>query len=204
MAHPQSGWPGRVRGDAGSIQSVRASPKRARHLRLPTVAECREIMEEIRGRVLARLAIRRLRPVQSAAAQRVRLPDGAAARVPAQRDHSPDPAAQTGRPYSPVGRFDPPGTRTPARQSGRGTMVRFPGGLVEIGTDDRSAAYDNERPRHRVKLAPFWIDRYPVTNRSSPTSSPPAATPPGSTGPTRGWEWVTESGAQAPMYWSWS
>ena len=45
-------------------------------------------------------------------------------------------------------------------------MVRFPGGAVEIGTDDRSAAYDNERPRARGRAcAPFWIDAHPVTNR---------------------------------------
>ena len=31
-------------------------------------------------------------------------------------------------------------------------MVRFPGGSVPIGTDDRRAAYDNERPRHLVEL----------------------------------------------------
>jgi len=45
-----------------------------------------------------------------------------------------------------------------------GAMVRFPGGEVEIGTDDRSAAYDNERPRHRLDIAPFDIDVAPVTN----------------------------------------
>ena len=43
-------------------------------------------------------------------------------------------------------------------------MVRFPGGTVRIGTDDRSAAYDNERLRHKVRIAPFDIDETPVTN----------------------------------------
>jgi gamma-glutamyl hercynylcysteine S-oxide synthase len=42
--------------------------------------------------------------------------------------------------------------------------VRFPGGRVEIGTDDRTAAYDNERPRHSVELRPFRIGAAPVTN----------------------------------------
>ena len=45
-----------------------------------------------------------------------------------------------------------------------GSMVRFPGGEVAIGTDDRSAAYDNERPLHARILPPFWIDATPVTN----------------------------------------
>ncbi len=43
-------------------------------------------------------------------------------------------------------------------------MVHFPGGNVFIGTDDRSRAYDNERPRTRLRVAPFWIDRHPVDN----------------------------------------
>src|SRR3954469_22978102 len=43
-------------------------------------------------------------------------------------------------------------------------MVGFAGGQVTIGTDDRSSAYDNERPRYEVELRPFLIDRDPVTN----------------------------------------
>jgi gamma-glutamyl hercynylcysteine S-oxide synthase len=43
-------------------------------------------------------------------------------------------------------------------------MVRFPGGRVEIGTNDRSAAYDNERPAHAVELAPFRIGACAVSN----------------------------------------
>ena len=43
-------------------------------------------------------------------------------------------------------------------------MVRFPGGNVFIGTDDRSRAYDNERPRTRLRVEPFRIDRHPVDN----------------------------------------
>jgi len=34
-----------------------------------------------------------------------------------------------------------------------------------LGTDDRSAAYDNERPAHRVHVDGFAIDKYPVTVR---------------------------------------
>lgn len=43
-------------------------------------------------------------------------------------------------------------------------MVHFPGGDVSIGTDDRSQAYDNERPRTRLRVEPFRIDRHPVDN----------------------------------------
>jgi iron(II)-dependent oxidoreductase len=34
-----------------------------------------------------------------------------------------------------------------------------------MGTDDRSSAYDNERPSHTVELPSFAIDRFPVTAR---------------------------------------
>ena len=50
------------------------------------------------------------------------------------------------------------------RPSARGRWCSSPAAGCEIGTDDRSAAYDNERPRHAYRLAPFWIDVAPVTN----------------------------------------
>lgn len=82
------------------------------------------------------------------------------------------------------------------------SMVRFPGGVVPIGTDDRSAAYDNERPVHTREVAPFRIDRTPVTNgaflefmndrgyRNSRHWSP------------EGWEWITQHGIDSPKHWS--
>ncbi len=45
-------------------------------------------------------------------------------------------------------------------------MVFFSGGNVLVGTDDRSRAYDNERPSGVLQVDPFWIDRDPVTNGS--------------------------------------
>ncbi len=61
-------------------------------------------------------------------------------------------------------------------------MVRVDGGAHEIGADDAGFAYDNERPRHMVELAPFEIDRAPVTNAAYA-------------------EFVAETGAEPPMYW---
>jgi len=61
-------------------------------------------------------------------------------------------------------------------------MVRVEGGPHEIGAPDVGFAYDNERPRHRVELAPFWIDRTPVTNADYMT-------------------YLEETGAEPPMYW---
>jgi iron(II)-dependent oxidoreductase len=61
-------------------------------------------------------------------------------------------------------------------------MVRVEGGTHEIGAPDRSFAYDNERPRHRVELESFWLDRTPVTNGDYQ-------------------RFMEETGAEPPMYW---
>ena len=81
-------------------------------------------------------------------------------------------------------------------------MVSFPGGRVLIGTDDRSAAYDNERPAHEVEIAPFRIDASPVTNTAYL-----AFIDDGGYADHRLWDdegraWLVETGADAPAYWS--
>jgi iron(II)-dependent oxidoreductase len=43
-------------------------------------------------------------------------------------------------------------------------FVPVPGGEMEIGAGADGFAYDNERPRHRVEVAPFRIARTPLTN----------------------------------------
>ena len=40
-------------------------------------------------------------------------------------------------------------------------MVWVPGGTFRIGSDKH---YPEERPRHRVTVDGFWMDRYPVSN----------------------------------------
>jgi sulfatase modifying factor 1 len=40
-------------------------------------------------------------------------------------------------------------------------MVWIPGGTFRMGSDKH---YPEERPRHRVTVDGFWMDRYPVTN----------------------------------------
>jgi formylglycine-generating enzyme len=41
-------------------------------------------------------------------------------------------------------------------------MMPIPGGTFQMGSDHH---YPEEAPAHRVTVAPFWIDRTPVTNR---------------------------------------
>lgn len=105
-----------------------------------------------------------------------------------------------GCPYPAMARAEAPPASPDAPPPG--SMVRFPGGEVTIGTDDRSAAYDNERPRHTVRLAPFEIGAHPVTNgeylrfvEEGGYDDPSAWSP-------EGWAWRQEAGLEAPLYWS--
>src|SRR5918994_1349068 len=112
-------------------------------LPLPGLDECRRIMDEIRGRVLDRIAAIGLDDANPL------LRDGYVYRMVLQHEYQHNETIlqtlqlKLGAPYSPAARVDLPSA--PARTS-PDDMVLFPGGSVEIGTDDRSEAYDNERP----------------------------------------------------------
>jgi iron(II)-dependent oxidoreductase len=80
-------------------------------------------------------------------------------------------------------------------------MARFPGGEVTIGTDDTSAAYDNERPTHTVDLQPFEIDRSPVTNGDYMTFMAAGGYDDSRLWSEPGLEWLRSSGARAPHHW---
>ena len=81
-------------------------------------------------------------------------------------------------------------------------MVRFPGGAVEVGTDDRSSAYDNERNRHAVTLPPFRIDRVPVTNAMYRDFVEDGGYRRPELWSEAGWAWLEESKVEAPKFWS--
>jgi iron(II)-dependent oxidoreductase len=80
-------------------------------------------------------------------------------------------------------------------------MVRFPGGTVEIGTDDRTAAYDNERPRHAVELAPFRIGAWAVTNGEYARFVEDGGYQARSLWSEAGWKHREEAGLVAPQFW---
>jgi iron(II)-dependent oxidoreductase len=80
-------------------------------------------------------------------------------------------------------------------------MVHFPGGTVEIGTDDRTAAYDNERPRHAVELAPFRIGAAPVTNFEYAQFIHDGGYDNRALWSEAGWKHKEEAGLVAPQFW---
>ncbi len=76
-------------------------------------------------------------------------------------------------------RFEYPPVREMPRVPG---TIGVAGGEHAIGAPATGFAYDNERSRHTVELAPFEIDRTPVTNGAYA-------------------EFMEEVGAEPPMYW---
>ena len=64
-------------------------------------------------------------------------------------------------PLSPAYQASAPSSRP---DPGPQRFHRFAGGLVDIGADQGGFAFDNERPRHRVYVAPFRLSDRLVTN----------------------------------------
>ncbi len=173
-------------------------PRRERGaLALPGRRETLATLADVRRRVAARLSAG---GIESNELTR----DGYVWRMVAQHEEQhQETILQTaqlkrGKPYAPALRAEPAPV---SRRISPGAMVRFPGGEITLGTDDRTAAYDNERPRHPLTLAPFRIDAAPVSNGDYL-----AFIADGGYADARGWSeggrrWLGESGAVAPLYW---
>ncbi len=169
-------------------------------LPLPTLADCRDYLERVRGAVLAGLDGH----LSNGASPLTR--DGFVFRMVLQHEYQHNETIlqtlqlKRGTPYRAPRAAEPPQPDGGAPEPG--SMVRFPGGRVEIGTDDRSAAYDNERPRHPVELAPFWIDVHPVTNGEYRSFLEDGGYEAQSLWSQKGWAWKQEAELTAPRYWA--
>ncbi len=95
-----------------------------------------------------------------------------------------------------VGLPDPP---NPARL---GQQVVVPGGTVVLGADLDPWAYDNERPAHRVEVAPFRLDVTPVTNGAYEAFIDDGGYADDRWWSPAGWAWRLEAGLEAPQYWA--
>ena len=175
-------------------------PRRVRGtLALPGLTEARETMDEIRARALARLETADFRTGPRL------LVDGYVYRMVLQHEYQHDETIlqtlqlKRGTPYQPPERRPIP---APTHRPRPGEMVFFPGGLVSLGTDDRLAAYDNERPRHQVSLAPFWIDVTPVTNGQFLDFVEAGGYQRRELWGAEGWRWLEEADVVAPKHWA--
>ncbi len=80
-------------------------------------------------------------------------------------------------------------------------MAHFPGGDVFVGTDDRSQAYDNERPRTRLRVEPFRIDRQPVDNAAFMSFIAAGGYRSDAHWSGAGLAWRAAERAEAPLFW---
>jgi gamma-glutamyl hercynylcysteine S-oxide synthase len=73
---------------------------------------------------------------------------------------------------------------------------------TEIGAADAEFAYDNERPRHRVELDGFAIDRTPVTNADYAAFVADDGYARREHWTEAGWAWRQAEDARRPLYWT--
>jgi len=176
------------------------NPRRVRgSLDLPSLAECREMMAEIRQRVLRRMSNVRFD------SDNPLLHDGYVYSMVLQHEYQHNETIlqtlqlKQGEPYRAPRAYE---ITAPRSRSTSGPMVRFPGGRVCIGTTDRTAAYDNERPMHAVDMAPFSIDVFPVTNGDYLEFMRDGGYTRRDLWSEAGWEWLLSANIDSPKYWT--
>jgi iron(II)-dependent oxidoreductase len=99
------------------------------------------------------------------------------------------------RPYPPAGEA-PRASAAPPRD-----MIFVDGGPFDMGTSVEPWAFDNERPVHTVDIAPFWIDRTPVTNEQYVEFMDAGGYDDRRHWTDAGWAWRRETKATAPGFW---
>lgn len=80
-------------------------------------------------------------------------------------------------------------------------MVASPGGTVELGASS-GFSYDNERPAHRVRVAPFRIDRTPVTVAAYRDFIEDGGYADERHWAPEGWAWRAQEQVERPLFWT--
>jgi iron(II)-dependent oxidoreductase len=165
-------------------------------LELPSVPETLALLAGVRAHVVER--VRALNWTTDDPLLR----GGYVVRLVAQHEHQHNETMlqamqlKGGTPYAAPRAWDVPAARPVAHD-----MVRVPAGEYPMGTDDRTWAYDNERPRHRVALPAFEIDRVPVTNGAYLAFIDDGGYERRELWSDAGWQWRRDADAHAPRYW---
>lgn len=82
------------------------------------------------------------------------------------------------------------------------TWHDFEGGLLAIGAEPGSFAYDNEQPRHQVFLHPFRLASRPVSNGEYLAFIEDGGYQQAEHWLADGWSTIGREGWQAPLYWT--
>ena len=90
---------------------------------------------------------------------------------------------------------------TPAAAATATTFVERPEGIAQIGAEANGFSFDNERPRHRVWLAPFAIATAPVTCGEYRRFIDDGAYARHELWLADGWDACQRDGWTAPLYW---
>ncbi len=165
-------------------------------LALPTLAQMTERLTEIRSRVFDRLESLEWNDANPL------LKDGYVYNMVLQHEYQHNETIlqtlqlKKGDPYHPADKVS-----IPSRSHEKNGMVSFNGGRVSVGTNDRSAAYDNERPQHVIDLPAFHIDRNPVINQRYMEFIADGGYERSEFWSPAGRRWRAETGAVAPKYW---
>jgi gamma-glutamyl hercynylcysteine S-oxide synthase len=162
-------------------------------------AEAREFAADVRKRVLDVLV-----DIDLDSANRL-LSDGFVYRMIVQHEHQHDETMLAT--IQLMDSFEYPRARQRAApeatggSAGREEMALVDAGPFVMGTDDRSWAYDNERPAFEVDVPAFWIDTSPVANGAYAEfiETDGYHDPRWWTGP--GWAWRTEADLTHPEFW---
>jgi len=193
------------RGSTGSeglqgIYNPFENPRAVRDsLPLPSLPECRTYLGDVRRAVLDELGTVEL------SGGTPLLDDGFVFRMVLQHEYQHNETIlqtlqlKQGDPYAAPRQLGPPTVSADAPPVD--AMVRFPGGPVSIGTDDRSAAYDNERPAHVVDVSPFEIDVHPTTNGAYLRFMEAGGYGDSAHWSKDGWAWRERERLVAPKYW---
>jgi ergothioneine biosynthesis protein EgtB len=89
----------------------------------------------------------------------------------------------------------------PRRAAAPHSLVAFEAGVVEIGHAGTDFAFDNERPRHRVALAPYALGSHLVTNAEYLEFIDAGGYQRPDLWLSEGWRIARERDWQAPLYW---
>jgi gamma-glutamyl hercynylcysteine S-oxide synthase len=98
--------------------------------------------------------------------------------------------------------YEPPRSAevSPAESFGE-EMVLVPGGTFWMGAGPDGFAYDNERPRHELRVEPFLIDTAPVTNGDFIAFLDDGGYERREWWSEEGWRWRERERISVPLYW---